>query len=122
MDAVSSDWQRIFKNGDYSFRFLSFFYHHQYYPVPDSFVLEHLNRVISTDINAYKRNLDYRSVFDAIPGIRKVYIDNDLSGFPLLQDRVNVIKETISNEKEESKVLEESFPSDVLRYIIWNYL
>ena len=128
---MGTDICRAIELNDYSFSFTLYLYRHQ---ISDN---RRISRFLERFIkNKYIQHFDigkqssmsydyhYRAFFDGYPEFRHICfdIDIDISKFPVIQEKVIEIKEMIKIEKEESKVLKESFPSDVLRYVVWNYL
>ena len=77
---------------------------------------EILNQQKEMELKSFRQLLDFTRKFNSC------WFDRDLQQYPALSAKITKIKEIIESEKAESKVLEASFPSDILRYIIWNYL
>jgi hypothetical protein len=77
---------------------------------------EILNQEKEMELKSFRQLLDFTRKFNSC------WFDRDLQQYPALSAKITKIKETIESEKAESRVLEASFPSDILRYIIWNYL
>jgi hypothetical protein len=116
--ATIGEIMRAEQTHNYSFQILSYLYQERI--IDDQKVLNVLE-----DFKTAKRTcdtIDFRKLFEVRPDFKKVCWNNNLSEYPYLQEKVNKVKEAIDGEKEGLTVLKESFPSDVLRYIVWNYL
>ncbi len=64
----------------------------------------------------------FRRFLDVSYKFKRHCFDHDFPKHLKVSKMITKIKEAIKGEKAESKVLEASFPSDILRYVIWNYL
>jgi hypothetical protein len=109
---------RAEKYQDYSFRFISYIYKEQIINKERVFrILENFktNKRTCNTIN-------FRKLFEIKPDFKEICYNNSLTEYPYLQEKVNKVKEAIEGEKEESIVLQTSFPIDIIRYVVWKYL